>query len=367
MTSTFRSVALAGCLLLGCASATQAWHGGYPPFGAWAYGTGFSRVGYFPAAPWRSRTVVRQYGWGGYGNLGFSARTRVAYRGLYRPVVHYRTRYWAPSFPASYTYVAGTSWPRFNCVSPVIYPSYLVNYPILPTYVFPSWSTAGCAFPTVAPTTTFSISYPYLTSKLQTAAQPVSLVQAKTPVLSKQVVAPDVSASSVSSSTLVHTKPTEPPAELLDAADAILRAGGYREAAQAYAQLSVRFGSSHQLLLRRFLARVAGGDIEQAEVIVALMAAMGDPLSPTELASLGLGDLLQDAKRQAATTERMAARALQNPNDATRMKSLATWLALAGDLQRSQLFMSRADQLDTPTELTPEILAAPDIELVSFE
>lgn len=76
---------------------------------------------------------------------------------------------------------------------------------------------------------------------------------------------------------------SEIPHELLAAADALLQAGGYREAATAYAQLNVRYGSNNEIFTRRFVAQIAAGDIRQAAIVLASAQAAGFPLQPSDL------------------------------------------------------------------------------------
>lgn len=143
------------------------------------------------------------------------------------------------------------------------------------------------------------------------------------------------------------------PDDLLQAADAILAAGGYREAAQAYAQLAVHFGSSDILTMRRFISQVAGGDYEQAAVVIDLALANDSQLQNISLPRGSLqASLGASSEMIAQRTERLAAMALQQPDDATPMSALATWLKLSGDQERAALFSRRVEQLQNATPST---------------
>lgn len=325
----------------------QAWHG-YPPFGAWAYGSGFAPAGFT-----RSRTVVRSrptlYGWGGYGNLGYRSygyrtATRVYSRSVYRPYLAY-------SAPV-------VAYPAY------LYPVY--SYPVFySTYSFPTFVPSYA--PTCASPSVFSISagYPLVNaSNRPVTASPLSALAANTSssavLATTNFATGDQSPSSVADSQV--------PSSLLEAADAILKAGGYQQAARAYAQLSVRFGTSETLLGRRFIAQVVAGDLEQAEAIVALADMTGLRLDRSGVGSLQ--QLIEAPVMLQAATEKLAQRALEDDSDSLRLKSVATWLQLTGDTQLASVFMSRVQQIvggPSTDASAPELVLPQQIELVSFE
>ena len=325
----------------------QAWHG-YPPFGAWAYGTGYAPAGFT-----RSRTVVRSRptwtGWGAYGNLGYRSygyrtATRVYSRSFYRPYMAYS----APviAYPA-YLY------PVYSY--PVFYSTY--TYPaFVPTYA------PTCATPTVF---SFSAGYPLVSiSSRSVTTSPLAALAANT-ATSAVLTATNTGAAQPA---LKTADASQVPGSLLEAADAILKAGGYEQAARAYAQLSVRFGTSETLLGRRFIAQVFAGDLEQAEAIVALADMTG-----LRLDRAGAGSLQQLVEAPVivqAATEKLAQRALQDNSDSLRLKSVATWLQLTGDTQLASVFMSRVAQIDGPSsniDSSPEVILPQQLELVAYE
>ena len=136
------------------------------------------------------------------------------------------------------------------------------------------------------------------------------------------------------------------PEQLLEAADAILKAGGYKESARAYAELSVRFGSNPELLVRRFVANVLSRDLDQAEIIVHLAKLTKTPMDTRFLESASLSEFVDSILLVEAASEALAARALANRTDPTSLRSVAQWLGLAGDEQRSAMFLLAADRLE---------------------
>lgn len=152
----------------------------------------------------------------------------------------------------------------------------------------------------------------------------------------------------VSTTTPALGADAEPPRELLEAADAILQAGGYRQAATAYAKLQVRYGSSHTVFARRYIAQILSGDLAQAGVVLASADAAGFSIDRSALPATGLSTLIsveQPVIEQ--TTERLAAHALATPDDAQAMKLVGVWLNLTGDESRSQLCLSLAQRIET--------------------
>lgn len=352
--SVFRLL-IVGVLGLGGLLATRsahAWHG-FPPYGAWAYGSvpayGSHFVGGFRPVVARTRTVYRSspIGWGAYGNLGFASTTRVRWGGIRRPYATYRARY-TSYYPTCF---APAYWvPRYTYVAPVVvYPQSYFTVPIVPTIVSPICATGSSNIPVTGGRNSIS--------PTPVNASPTSVVAANL-VSTSAVDIDDAHRDAV-------------PAELLSAADAILRAGGYREAAKAYAQLSVRFGVSDRLYVRRFVAQIASGDLAQAEVVFALAEATGAQLSKELLPGGSLSECLDSSGLVFRSTESLAARAYQNQEDSLSLKAVATWLELSGDGERSRMFMQRAAQLDDQKRQEQpgaiEKIAPVDFELVAFE
>jgi hypothetical protein len=165
--------------------------------------------------------------------------------------------------------------------------------------------------------------------------------------------APDTSLTIASAN-----QPREVPKELLSAADAILRVGGYREAAKAYAELSLRYGTTEELLARRFVANVLNHDFRQAEVIAELSELLGFDLDTGSLDGQPLRDFVSTKVRLETLTEKLAELALRDRSNASALRSVATWLRLDDDQERSALFFTAAgkgqkadpnENLDTPT------------------
>lgn len=297
---------------------------GFPPFGAWVYGSG-------APTSFRTRTVVRSrpsfcYGWGGYGNVGFSATTRIRSRGFY------------PGY-ANFSYRVG-------------YPSYYTYRPITYRYAFPSvYYYPTYTYPVYYPIHTFVPAFPTCsigTTNLNFAASLPTLVQ-------KTSLPTGVTISNTAQSNwnLVGTQPQTqtPPQDLLDAADAILAAGGYSEAAKAYAQLTLRFGSSQELLERRFVSQILNRQFMQAEVVLQL-AELGDKqLSGGSLGNDGLPGLVQSPVILDAATEALAQHALGNTKDAVALRTVATWLTMCGKEEKSQVFLTAAAELEPTSNL----------------
>lgn len=336
---------------------------GFPPAGAWAYGSGHFGSGYSVgyrsryravSRPFGYRSVVRSrgvyaspfaiHGWGGYGNLGFAATTRTAFvgsyhRAFYRPYIAPRVISYQVGFPNCYAWsVPQVRYTSFYTtpvyVAPVCQPT-IYTAPIYsaPIYTVPAFGFPTCATPAVTP----SISVHYAAAA--NTASSAKLVQA--------VASNTVNSNTVNSATVTSSQANfEPmPASLLTAADAILRAGGHREAATAYARLAMRFGSTDQLVTRRFIAQVASGDFDQAEAIVQLADMSSQQLSVADLPELGLSNLLGSSEVVRAAAERLAARAMQRDTDSLSFRTLAAWMQVSGDAERGALFAAKADQL----------------------
>ena len=317
--------------LFACAIASpnaNAWHG-YPPNGAWVYGGG-------PSYVTRTRTVYRTrplfpFGWGRV------ATSRVYYG--YRPYV--RPYFVYPRYTYFYTPVVRVVRP----VVPVVVaplcattPTYSVGLSIAAKTPQPS-AIAG------------NVSNAFARAPMSSNSKPLSLdtVAANTRTSSK-LVAKQVSTASLSTEAV--------PSELLQAADSILEAGGYSEAAKAYAQLSVRFGSSELLMARRFVAQTALGDFAQAEAILEL----------ARLRTPGLQFVIGQKLTKfvghpviALRTEQMAKRAMDRGSDSATFRSLAQWLHLQGETEKAALFNQRAEQIDgisspkTSTDSAPKV------------
>lgn len=300
-------------------SNASAWHG-YPPFGAWVYGSAPSYVA-------RSRVVYRSrptfpFGWGRVYS------TRVSYGLHYRPYV--RPYYVFPRHTYFYT-------PVVRVVRPVV-PVF-----IAPTCITPTYSVGF----TVASKSTSLPASTAIASTANLKANVFSKMLGQTK--SNAVSAADTSFSSRLVSTNSKTVQTASPipSELLKAADAILEAGGYTEASKAYAQLSVRYGSSHMLFGRRFVAQIAAGNLVQAEAILELarLHSPGVQFSIDGPLSKYVGEPVIEMR-----TEQLAKRAFERTTDSTPLRSLSHWLFLQGDLERAMLFDQRASQVDGVTD-----------------
>ncbi len=353
-------------LLLGCValiavafstSEARAWHGhhhrgfgGYPfgynvgGYNVGVYNVGFGGIGY-------SRFAYSSYGFGGW------------------PYRSYYSSYYAP-ISIGYSYRPSVFYR--HCWPSISYSTYYAPTYYVPTYTVPVYSTF---YPTCYATpvdsgatfTSFAATEPQQNSTLRNSALRNSTLASSTQFASTQSYSslkPPLAAASngiagqsattryvAARSTPVQTVSTTIaqdaiPTDLLQSADAILAAGGYREAAQAYAQLFVRYGASDRLNLRRFIAQVASGDYEQAAVIVDLAMASGSDLQNVPLPAATLEAALgASTSLIAQRTEGLAANALHQPNDAVPMAAVATWLTLSGDLERAELFTHRANQL----------------------
>ncbi len=273
---------------------------GYPPFGAWAYGSGWRYSS--PGVHWH----------GGY----YAGYTAVRYRSVYRPFAYARYRAW---YPSMVVYTPAVSYPAFY------YPAYSVPV-VWPTYysadVIPGYCATGAAGVSSEPL-------------------PVALASGVAPLndtSTAQLVSIDYAASAGSVSNI--------PPELLSAADEIFRAGGYREAAAAYAQLNVRYGSSNQVFGRRFVAQVASGDFDQARVILESARLAGFEISRFDLPNGNLTEIFSgDARKVSMLTEQLAAKAIAAPSESEPMQMVGQWLKLAGDETRANLFLAMAEQL----------------------
>lgn len=308
---------------------------GHPHWGG-AYGHHHGHGGYRSMGIYGPSVWGGGYGWGGYSGLGYSSSisfgySSFGYSGVRYSGLGYRSWYARPlgysSFYANYyvprvTYYAPSA--TYYAPSTIYYvPSYLpsvIDY--APNYCVPSCCDSCLNAdqapidngPTVAPTSATTYSEP--------------------------AIAP---ANAALASTI--------PASLLASADAIFEAGGYREAATAYAQLHVRFGSSDQIFERRFIAQVACGDFDQAAVVLVSAQGAGFPIERlTTFASdqsqlfAGHPDLVQ------AWTERLAQHALQANGERESLEMVATWLNVTGQPERAGLFLAMAERMSLETD-----------------
>lgn len=351
------------CCFLFLASTTMsqahAWHGPCG-FSGHGYGFGLNHHSFHPSIynpGWSSysrSSFYSSYGYGGlgyssygYGGLGYSSLgygscwPRASYHTNYRsyaPVCYtnswpiYYTSYYAPTYYAP-TYCAPMSYSTYYTpsVTPVIYSNYSG---------FPSCAVSPSvnSFPVAA----YSAKKPVLSSAaFRLASQPAQ--PANTPLAQPPVGRYVLAQATTSAATAALDTAPE---ELMAAADAILAAGGYRQAAQAYAQIVVKFGNSDRLVTRRFIAQVANGDFDQAAVVSELAAANGNRLDRSDVPRGNLQIALGDSTGLiAARGEKLAAIALQQTDDAVPMLTVAHWLALSGDNPRADLFKAHADQM----------------------
>lgn len=320
---------------------------GYPPFGAWAYGSGWYATSHF--GHWHGRTVYRSVYRGSYSPWGFT--TTVSARSVYRPCIAATYRSWYPSY-SFYAYPPIVSYPTYTL------PSYVV-----PTVVWPTYYYSAPVYPTYCTTVSSTASVPGvvgLANSLGPVVPAVSNSVTSSSSAPGQFVAIDYAVKSPVSNAI--------PAALLSAADAIFQNGGYREAATAYAQLNVRYGSSNTIFARRFVAQVASGDLDQAAVVLASAEAAGFQLHPADLPTGNLLGLFNgDSSKVAMLTEQLAAHAMSATTEQEPFELVGQWLSLAGDQQRSSLFLEMASRLRSDTSTPSPAMLLPKTELVSLE
>ena len=366
------------CLLAvtACANQADAWHGprGFH-YGGYGFGTNhqsfrpsiynpgwssYSRAsfygGYHLGGYGHGGFGHGGYGYGGYGYGGIGYWPRASYHVSYRsyapvfynnylPAVYYNSYY-----PPAYCYPTYYNSYYAPVVAPVIYSNYSVGFP---TCAVTQPVNSGVALTTYAVRKPVTSVVPF-----RLASQPVLTSQPVLGLPLKQTNQLDFSGRFVTTDAATATNGAVPvrvanavldsaPVELLAAADAILSAGGYRQAAQAYAQLVVKYGNSDRLVTRRFIAQVANGDYEQAAVVVELAIANGNQI---ERADLPQGDLSLALGGQSGLigqrVEGLAANALAQADDAVPMLTVAHWLALSGDDDKANLFKARAEQME---------------------
>jgi hypothetical protein len=331
-----------------------------------------------------SAAVSQAHGWHGFGCHGYGFTGHGYGFGLnhhsFSPSVYNPgwSSYSRASFYSSYGYAGlgyRSCWPRVNCFysyrsfAPVYYNYYVPTYyaPVYyppayyNTYVAPViYSNVYSSFPSCSVTPTPSSVSPYAVRKPVTNSVPFRL--ASQPTQSGQLQAGQLQAGQLQFSQPVQRSRASAghyvlaqassaaldtaPEELIAVADAILAAGGFRQAAQAYAQIVVKHGNSDRLVTRRFIAQVANGDFEQAAVVVELAAATGNSINLGDVPQGNLQSALGDSINLIATRcESLAANALQKSDDAIPMLTVAHWLALSGDQERADLFKARAEQM----------------------
>ncbi len=276
------------------------------------------------------------------------------------PTYYYATPtyYVAPSY-----YVAPLSYPS-NCCDPCV-SSVLNSSPTYsaPTYSQPEYSTGTS--PQLSPAPSQLAGGSFVDRMLQRNSGLASSIPLRAPDVSQ--TAPSAIAQSSRDglvrtvSTLKPVTSTTPrvtsvdalspiPAALLKAADDIFAAGGYEEAASAYAKLTVRYGNHDELVVRRFIAFVASGNHAQASVVYELAMASDRPINVDTLTG-GLAKLYgASAATRKNHIESLAAYALRSANEALPLSMVGTWLELDGQAQRAATFHQRAAMLNNPTE-----------------
>lgn len=333
------------CLVLSVGAARNAQAGdGFPPFGAWAYGDvsspSFARVRSF-STPFRSVSVAR-YGWYGHGY----SRGRVSYRSFYGPRYRYRSVYRWPavstfSIASPYRYYSSLYAPAYIARPAVYYPlpfyyAAPLSYSSFFTPVI-SYQTPLCSVTKYEP----SVASDLLEFSGNSGLSPIRREEGVVLAGGQSEVLADGKFVAVG-----NFPKSNVPTELLTAADALLQAGGYREAATAYAQLTTRYGVSSLLFGRRFIAQVLSGDADQAAVIALSARLSGFAIDRRDLPSASLRSLGIATQREEASVEMLAARAIDQPNDSASMEAVGRWLLLTGKDDRAAMFLSAARELE---------------------
>ena len=135
--------------------------------------------------------------------------------------------------------------------------------------------------------------------------------------------------------------------KLIELVDQMVAAGGYAQAAKAYAEISVKFGTTSELLTRRYVALILNGDFGQAEVLVQLSQALDQPINADKIPVSNVYQFLNAPLVIEARSEELAERAYRNQQDPIALLSVSQWLGLCGDLRRSELFAKRARVLQS--------------------
>lgn len=405
-------LAIASCV----AGPADAWHGpishGHVGYGHVGYGhVGHRHVGHgHHGWGWGGG-----YGWGGYGNLGYPSISfyRPSFGFGFAPYRSYYSSYssFFPSYRVGYSayyptyrasYCAPASW--FGCYVPRRVVTYSFSLPTCfavapvdyyPTYSYPTYNVSSlytyplCATGESSPDAAFQA-----LSSARSAASPTW--SASDSVLTRLAAAyPNNSiyrvnamgdsgggartlerATTAERSATMEATMERPgreklvstgsvvgqamvvPPELLAAADAIFSAGGFRDAAQAYARLSVRYGVDDVLSTRRFVALVACGDCEQAAVVTESSAAANLFFDATHLPGGQLTTLYgSQAAKIAEHGDLLAKYALSHADQALPLSMVGTWLTLNGQSDRARLFFDRAAQIGDD----PEIASRPHL------
>ncbi len=321
------------CLSAACNTSPAGW--GFPTHGAWAYGSG---CGGYGTSYWGGH-----HGWSTTSYYRTSYRSSLAttswghglgrVRSFYPRTTWYATTLSIPTLRASFYYPRATVAPVY-CAP---------TYHYLPTYYQPThyWAPTY-SWPTCSTLPNYSVNYvnPLCLNALP-AHTGSSVVLAAHATDSSQV-GRLVTVDNPATQLVVNTIPPQ----LLATADAILQAGGYRQAATAYAQLHVRYGSSNAIFTRRFVAQIASGDFDQAAVVLASAQAAGFQLQPSELPASQLATLLPGRSQEVdRLTERLAAQALSSNNEREALQLMSAWLGLSGDESRAGLFLAMAERL----------------------
>lgn len=290
------------------------WGGGYGHYHG--YG-GYRSLGIYGPSVWGGYSGLGYGGWG-YGSLRYSSigYSSIGYRSWYARPFGYSS-YYANYYVPRVTYFAPSA---AYCIPSTTY--YVPSYVPSVINVAPSCCVPSCC-----------------DNCLSDAQAPIdngpALAPSGTAIYSLPVNAPtDASIASTI------------PASHLAAADAIFQAGGYRQAATAYAQLHVRYGSSDQIFERRFVAQVACGDFDQAAVVLASAQGAGFPIERLVTTTSDQSQLFAghpDLVR--AWTERLAQHALQVGGQRESLEMMATWLNVTGQPQRAGLFLALAERL----------------------
>jgi hypothetical protein len=352
--------------------------GGYPPWGAWAYGSGsvgwnvgyggwnhlhwhrhsWGRATVYRASYHASYSGLRYSGWGhrgwGHASARFYGLHPAAYSSLVLSIPTYRTSWvYAPAghcYSPTYYYappvvpVIQYCPPLPQCNSWDVGPSYPIDY------------QAAVTSPTVfSQTLAPQAAAPYALQVSNSPAVTSGLWPANTHPTAGRLVALESKAAISMSSTL--------PPQLLAAADALMQAGGYRQAATAYAQLHVRYGPSDEIFTRRFVAQIAADDWDQAAVVLASAEAAGFKITQATLPAGQLETLLRGKQSEVVQlTDYLAAQTLSKPNQYEAMSMMGMWMGLVGDSSRADLFLSMAQQLaheEDSAELFPELQLQP--------
>ncbi len=133
-------------------------------------------------------------------------------------------------------------------------------------------------------------------------------------------------------------------------ADEMFALGGYEQAASSYARLAVRYGDHEQLAVRRFIALVASGDMDQASIVYELSQANDRPITSSSLSG-GLSALYgSSGSARKNHIESLARYALNRDSEALPLSMVATWLDLDGQPERASTFHQRAAMIKERTQ-----------------